>query len=113
MHGSEDIGFINPILHPRLRSLDLSGGDSENISEAINLPSLEEWTMNMGCCWDTVAATLSLLKRSGCRLKVLNFGELYPPSEDDEDLGTLIESIPLERIRLFSVSYRGGDMLTS
>jgi hypothetical protein len=93
----------------RLRLLDLSGEHSEKLLEAISLPCLEEWTMYMGYSGNIAAAMLSLLKRSDCRLKVLNLDELHPPSED---LDALLESVPsLERIRLSSMFYSGGDIV--
>jgi hypothetical protein len=67
--------------------------------------------MDMGS-GNTVTTMLSLLERSGCRLKVLNLDELRPPSEDDADLDALFESMPsLERIGLSSVFCGSGDLV--
>jgi hypothetical protein len=96
---NEDIGLINPILHPRLRSLHLSTDCLQDVLEVINVPSLEEWTQDR---FDElhVAAMLSLLERSGCCLKILNLDGHSPPAEDIE---TLLQAIPsLERIQLSS-----------
>ena len=96
---NEDIGFINPILHPRLRSLDLSTDCLQHVLEVINVPSLEEWEQDRGG-EPRVAAMLSLLERSGCCLKILNLDDLPPP---DEDIETLLQAIPsLEHIQLSS-----------
>ena len=78
MYGLSDNYFINPVLHPQLHSLDLSSNYPEIVLEAINLPSLEEWTMDMKY-GVTVGAILSLLMCSGCRLKVLNLDGLHSP----------------------------------
>ena len=105
---NEDIGFINPILHPRLHSLDLSTDCLQHVLEVINVPSLEEWTQDRGG-EPRVAAMLSLLKRSGCCLKILNLDGLPPPAEDIE---TLLQATPsLERIQLSS-SWLFGNRTT-
>jgi hypothetical protein len=100
MYELPEISVQNPILHPRLRSLELSTFHFEPhyILDLINLPSLEEWTQNMNGIRLPVAAMLSFLERSGCRIKTLNLDKIRPPSED---LDTLLQEIPsLERIRL-------------
>ncbi|KIM39383.1 hypothetical protein M413DRAFT_198594 [Hebeloma cylindrosporum] len=102
------IGFVNPILHPRLRSLDLLTVYPENFLDVINLPSLEEWSMDMGF-GSAVAAMQSFLTRSGCHLRVLNLDRLGYSSKNIE---SLLEQIPtLERLRLSSMwKYGDGDV---
>jgi len=99
MYGSHDVGFVNPILHHRLRSFEVSPGYRlQSVLEALNLPSLEEWTIDVGLGHTAMAAMQALLKRSGSRLKVLNLHRLHPSSEH---LYTLLQSTPsLERMRL-------------
>jgi hypothetical protein len=99
------------ILHPRLRSLQLSTHcDIEGILGVVNLPSLEEWTHNIRNGTLPVAAMLSLFKRSGCKLKVLHLTNL---SLDSKGLNTLLQAIPsLERIWLsFASSLRVRTMM--
>jgi len=106
IYPSHKTSFIKPILHrhPRLRSLRLSTSyDIKDFLEALNLPSLEEWTQDVHSQELPVAATLSLFERSGCRLKVLHLTTL---PHDLEGLTTLLQAIPsLERLRL---SFRHG-----
>jgi hypothetical protein len=59
------------ILHRRLRSLNSSYSGTRFL-EAINVPSLEEWIHNTEGDPLPVTAMVSLLKRSGCCLKILN-----------------------------------------
>jgi hypothetical protein len=93
-----DIGFINPVLHPRLRSLRLSETSyTEGVLNKINLPSLEEWTPNTSGERHSIAAMLSFVRRSGCSIKVLNLDNLVTLSEVEK----LLQKLPsLERLRL-------------
>jgi hypothetical protein len=98
-----DTSYQDPLFHPRLRSLDLSTPPSKHryVLDVVQLPSLEEWTHNLCCDRLPVAAMLSFLKRSGCRIKALKLENIRLPSED---LNTLLQEIPsLERVQ---VSYR-------
>lgn len=93
-----NIGFINPILHPRLRSLRLSTPYLGSILKEINLPSLEELTQKTSGRDRPMAAMLSFVQRSGCCIKVLN---LNGPLFLSEHLDTLLQKVPsLECIRL-------------
>jgi hypothetical protein len=116
MSESHEISVQKPIphRHSRLRSLVLSTPHLENFLDAINLPTLEEWTQNTR--YLPVVAMLSFLTRSGCRIKSLNLTNNAPPSGY---LETLLQEIPsLERIQLSyltpSYSKRGilDDILT-
>ena len=92
------IDFGNPIIQPRLRSLNLATSYATRILEAIHLPSLEEWTQDMGGLRIPTATMLSLLERSGCFLNVLNLENVPLPSQD---LDTLLQALPsLEILRL-------------
>ncbi|KIM39201.1 hypothetical protein M413DRAFT_447164 [Hebeloma cylindrosporum] len=108
----DNFEVIEPILHPRLRSLILSTSNLKKILDAIKLPSLEEWSHNGQL---PVAAMLSFLKRSGCRIKVFNLDNIETP---DEGLHNLLQEIPsLERIRLsfrsaFEAQVVMDDLLT-
>jgi hypothetical protein len=111
MSERRDIGFTNPIFHPRLHSLNLSTPYLGEVLQKVSLPSLEEWTQNMGVQGLPMAAMLSFLKRSGCRIRVLNLDNIRPPYEG---LNTLLQTIPsLERIRLsyFSLYYGPGAVM--
>ena len=88
------------IIHPRIRSLDLPA-EAGKFLDMINVPSLEEWTQE--ACSDTiralpVTAMVSLLKRSGCRLKILNLQYLLTRPNR---LLTLFQATPfLERLEM-------------
>jgi hypothetical protein len=89
--------FSMPVVHPRLRSITLTG-DIEDFLEAIALPSLEEWTQSIEGENLPVAAMVSLFKRSGCHLKVLDLAD-FP--DDSRALNILLQAMPsLERIEL-------------
>ncbi|KIM37258.1 hypothetical protein M413DRAFT_30986 [Hebeloma cylindrosporum] len=75
------IRFDTHILHSRLRSLDYSS-KTTGFLEAINVPSLEEWTHNALCSPLPVSIMVSLLERSGCHLKILNLYDLLHPFTD-------------------------------
>ena len=82
------------ILHQRLRSLD-SSSTGTRFLEAINVPSLEEWTHSGPL---PMTAMVSLLKRSGCCLKILNLRNISAPPDD---LSNLFQAMPsVERLRL-------------
>ena len=83
------IDFDTVILHPRLRSLN-SNHNSQDLLYVINVPSLEEWTHDMGDEQHDCASMISLLDRSNCFLKVLNLEGDLP-----EDLFTLLQATPL------------------
>jgi len=83
------IDFDIVILHPRLRSLN-SNHNSQDLLYVINVPSLEEWTHDMGDEQYDCASMVSLLDRSNCFLKVLNLEGDLP-----EDLSALLQATPL------------------
>ena len=92
------MGFIASTLHHRLRSLNLSASFSKDVLDAINLPSLEEWTQSMKGQRLPTEAMLSFLQRSGCCLKVLNLDSIFHSAVD---LDILFRKIPSpERIRV-------------
>ena len=96
------------ILHRRLRSLK-SSYNGTRFLEAINVPSLKEWTHNTRGRGDPlpVTAMVSLLKRSGCCLKILNLQKISVPPED---LSNLFHAIPsLERLQLHFWSVENAD----
>jgi len=100
---------VNPgttILHRRLRSLN-SSYSGTGFLEAINVPSLEEWTHSTEDEPLPVTAMVSLLKRSGCCLKIVNLQHvLVPPG----DLSVLFQAMPsLERLRLQFWSVKNAD----
>ena len=97
---TDKISSRRSILHSRLRSLHLSMSYYiEDFLGFINVPSLEEWTQDVAKSNHLpVGAMLSLVKRSGCCLKILNL-ETLP--YDSKGLNTLLQAIPsLEQIRL-------------
>jgi hypothetical protein len=84
-------------IHPHLRSLNCSYSGTQFLN-AINVPSLEEWIHNTGGDSLPVTAMVSLLKRSGCCLKILNLQHI---SELPDDLSILFQAMPsLERLQL-------------
>jgi hypothetical protein len=94
-------------VYPHLRSLDISPTGT-NFLDAINVPSLEEWTHNtIGNPWPSpVIAMVSLLERSGCRLKRLNLYIAVAP----DDLSILFQAIPsLEHLQLHFQSNLNAD----
>jgi hypothetical protein len=103
---------VNPgttILHRRLRLLNSSYSGTRFL-EAINVPSLEEWTHSTEDNPLPVTAMVSLLKRSGCCLKIVNLKHVLAPADD---LSVLFQAMPsLERLRLqfWSVKDAGGVM---
>ena len=89
--------FSTPVVHAQLRSITLTG-DVEDFLEAIALPSLEEWSQSIEDEYLPVAAMVSLFKRSGCHLKVLDLAH-FP--DDSEALNGLLQAMPsLEHIEL-------------
>jgi hypothetical protein len=97
------------ILQRRLRSLNSSCNGTQFL-EAINVPSLEEWTHNTRGNPLPVTAMVSLLKRSGCCLKILNLQNISAPPND---LSNLFQAMPsLERLELhcWSVLNANGVM---
>ena len=85
------------ILHRRLRSLNSLHSGTQFL-EAINVPSLEEWTHSTMGGPLPVTAMVSLLKRSGSCLKVVNLRSIPAPSDD---LSNLFQAMPsLERLKL-------------
>ena len=94
------------ILHRRLRSLN-SSYSGTRLLDAINVPSLEEWTQNCILGPLQVTAMASLLKRSRCCLKILNLQQL---SALPGDLSILLEAIPsLEQLRFHFWAVLGPD----
>jgi hypothetical protein len=89
------------ILHRRLRSL-YSSCIGTRFLEAINVPSLEEWTQCTFRAPLQVTAMVSLLERSSCSLKILNLEQVLLPSTN---FHILFQAIPsLERLRLHFLS---------
>ena len=83
-------------VYPRIRSLDLSDKTAKFL-DMITIPALEEWTH---CPEDRlpVNAMVSLIKRSGCCLKILNLEYISPRSQN---LPTLFQAMPsLERLQI-------------
>ncbi|KIM36372.1 hypothetical protein M413DRAFT_292316 [Hebeloma cylindrosporum] len=98
-----ELHFLDPVVHPRLRSVDLWGPDFEILLSKITLPSLEEWTstqdINDEHSLVPLAAMRSFFKRSRCRVKVLN---LNSPILRSSDLDPLLQELPsLERLHLY------------
>jgi hypothetical protein len=84
-------------VHPRIRSLDLSI-DSPKILDMIKIPALEEWSYFQDTRHLPVNAMVSLIKRSGCCLKILNLQYI---SVRSENLPTLFQAMPsLERLEI-------------
>jgi len=85
------------ILRPRLRSLN-SDHSTKFLLDVINVPSLEEWTHDMGDEQHDCASMISLLDRSNCFLKVLKLDGGFP-----KDLCDLLQVTPsLESLCLTS-----------
>jgi hypothetical protein len=105
IHPTDEPGTT--ILHRRLRSLNSSCSGTRFL-EAINVPSLKEWTHSAQSVLPLpVAAMVSLLKRSGCCLKILNLQHISPPRDD---LSLLFEAMPsLERLKLDFWSVKNAD----
>jgi hypothetical protein len=91
------------ILHSQLRMLGTSHG-ATTLLNAIVVPALEEWTHHGDAYNPSLVATMvSLLKRSGCCLKMLDL------SGASFDLPILLQAIPsLERLQL---GYQPDDVL--
>ena len=104
-----DDDTVNPgttILHRELRSLNCSYSGTRFL-EAINVPSLEEWVHNTEGDPLPVTAMVSLLKRSGCYLKILNLQHILAPPDD---LSILFQTMPsLERLQLNFWSVESAD----
>ena len=83
-------------VHPRVRSLDLSINAAKFL-DMITVPALEEWThFPEGRL--PVNAMVSLIKRSGCCLKIMNLENI---SSRSQNLPTLFEAMPsLERLQI-------------
>ena len=100
------INLSTTILHRRLHSLSSSYSGTQFL-EAINVPSLEEWTHNTKGNPLPVTAMVSLLKRSGCCLKILNLQNISAPPDD---LSNLFQAMPsLERLRLHFWLVKNAD----
>ena len=98
---------IRMILHRRLRSLNFSYTGTR-LLEAINVPSLEEWTHSTRGDPLPVTAMVSLLQRSGCCLKILDLQKISAPPDD---LSNLFQAMPsVERLRLHFRSDVNGVM---
>jgi hypothetical protein len=94
------------ILHRRLRSLNSSYRETRFL-QAINVPALEEWAHSTHGDPLPVTTMVSLLKRSGCCLKILNLQHISAPPDD---LYLLLQAIPsLERLRLHFWSVQNAD----
>ena len=93
-------------IHPHLRSLDISS-EAIKFLNAINVPSLEEWIHSTSGGSLSVTVMVSLLKRSGCCLKILHLQYI---SEPPDDLSSLFEAMPsLERLKLHFWSVQNAD----
>jgi hypothetical protein len=89
-------------LLPRLRIL-VTPHEATKFLDAIVVPALEEWTHDGDSDPSLVTTMVSLLKRSGCCLKVLDF------TGASDDLPILLQAIPsLERLQL---KYQLSDVL--
>ena len=87
---------IGTTINPHLRSLNVSSRGT-TLLDAINVPSLEEWIYNTEGALLPVAAMVSLLKRSGCFLKILNLRHVKAPPDN---LFILFQELPsLERLQ--------------
>ena len=84
-------------VHPRVRVLDISN-KSAKILDMIKLPALKEWTHVQDSRRLPVDAMVSLIKRSGCCLKIL---DLQYISVRSENLPSLFQAMPsLERLKI-------------
>jgi hypothetical protein len=84
------VNVDTPILHPRLHSLHYTSSATKFL-EAINVPSLEEWTLYLSCeTLPPVTTMVSLLECSGCYLKILTLEEV-PHSTN---LCILLQAVP-------------------
>ena len=100
-HSTDNLGTTT--LHRRLRSLN-SSYTGTRFLEVINVPSLEEWIHNTQGDSLPVAAMVSLLKRSGCCLNILNLQNILSPPDN---LSLLMPS--LERLKLHFWSVKNAD----
>jgi hypothetical protein len=111
LYGRDDNDEIslNPIVHPRLHSLNLSTPSKEFL-DTVNLPSLQEWIQNTRGGHLPLGAMLSFLKRSRCPLKVLN---LNADPRRSADFRCLLEILPsLESLRLsFSKAFDSATLM--
>ena len=88
---------VDALVHPRIRSLHLSNKSSK-ILDMIKIPALKEWTHFQESRHLPVDAMVSLIKRSGCYLKILNLQ--YIPVRS-ENLPSLFQAMPsLERLKI-------------
>jgi hypothetical protein len=102
--GGPTVNFDTTIIfHSQLRML-LTWHGATKFLNAIVIPALEEWTHHADAHSPPhVTMTVSLLKRSGCCLKMLNL------SGTSYDLHILLQAIPsLERLQL---KYQPNDVL--
>jgi len=100
------VNFDTITLHPQLRSLNFLSQGTKFL-EAINVPSLEEWIHNVDGGPLPVTAMVSLLKRSGCCLKILNLQHISAPFDD---LPILFQAVPsLEHLRIHFCSDHHSD----
>jgi hypothetical protein len=84
-------------VHPRIYSLNLSDKTKKFLG-IIDVPSLEEWTHCLTGVRLPVKATISLLERSSCRLKILNLQQI---SAGAGNLAILFQATPsLERLQI-------------
>ena len=84
-------------VHPRIRSLNLLD-KAKKFLLVISVPSLEEWTHCSTGVRLPVSAMVSLLKRSGCSLKILNLQQI---SSNSNNLSVLFQAMPsLERLQI-------------
>ena len=104
--GDTTVNFDTITLHPQLRSLKFLSQGTKFL-DAINVPSLQEWTHNVDGGTLPVTAMVSLLKRSGCCLKILNLQHISAPFND---LLILFQGVPsLEHLRIHFCSVQHSD----
>ena len=98
------------IIHPRIRSLDLSTKSSK-ILDMIKIPALEEWTHFQDSRRLPVDAMVSLIKRSGCCLKILNLQYISVRSENLPSLFQAMPSLERLKIQFRSSSQNANDVM--
>jgi hypothetical protein len=97
------IDFDTIIVHPQLRSLN-SSYYAEGLFYVLSVPSLEEWTHETGGRQHDCSSMISLLERSNCFLKVLEFEGDIP-----EDLSALLQATPFLESLCFTTAWKFED----
>jgi len=103
----DTVNFYTTTFNSRLRSLHFTSRGTKFL-EAINVPSLEEWILDTDSGPLPVTVMVSLLKRSGCCLKILNLKHIETLPDD---LSILFQAMPsLERLKIWSIENADGIM---